>query len=90
MQGTVKWFNSQRGFGFITGEDGTEYFTHWTHILINGYKQLVEGQAVSFTPETSEKGPIATNIQPGELPQQPPKSFRENIIQKAGDTNATQ
>ena len=46
--GTVKWFNSDKGFGFITGEDGNDVFAHFSAIQADGFKSLEEGQAVTF------------------------------------------
>ncbi|KHO13746.1 csp2 protein product [Latilactobacillus curvatus] len=60
--GTVKWFNADKGFGFITGEDGKDVFAHFSAIQGDGYKSLDEGQAVSFDVEDSDRGPQATNI----------------------------
>lgn len=55
-QGTVKWFNEQKGFGFITNEaNGEEIFVHFSSILSNGFKSLVEGQKVSFDTEADPK-----------------------------------
>jgi protein lin-28 len=48
MQGNCKFFNSQKGFGFITGQDGTEYFVHYTAINAEGHKSLAEGEPVQF------------------------------------------
>ena len=64
MKGTVKWFNNQKGYGFIVGEDEKEYFAHYTKIEKEGFKSLNEGQEVTFEVEDSEKGPQATNIVP--------------------------
>ncbi|MBL4934208.1 cold-shock protein [Clostridium sp. YIM B02515] len=62
MTGTVKWFNSQKGFGFITGEDGKDVFAHFSQIKSEGYKSLEEGQKVSFDVAQGPKGPQAENI----------------------------
>ena len=62
MQGTVKWFNSQKGFGFITGEDGKDVFAHFSQIKSEGYKTLEEGQKVSYDVVEGPKGPQAENI----------------------------
>lgn len=62
MNGTVKWFNSEKGYGFITAEDGSEVFAHFSNIQEDGYKSLDEGQAVSFEIEVNDRGPQATNI----------------------------
>jgi CspA family cold shock protein len=60
--GTVKWFNDSKGFGFITGEDGSDVFVHHTSIQGNGFKSLAEGDSVSFDTEKGPKGPKATNV----------------------------
>ena len=62
MTGTVKWFNSEKGFGFITGEDGKDVFAHFSQIKSEGYKSLEEGQKVSFDAVKGQKGPQAENI----------------------------
>jgi CspA family cold shock protein len=61
--GTVKWFNADKGFGFITGEDGNDVFAHYSAIQSDGFKTLEEGQAVTFDVEEGQRGPQATNIQ---------------------------
>ncbi len=61
-QGTVKWFNDSKGFGFITSEDGSEVFVHHTSIQGNGFKSLAEGDRVSFDTENGQKGPKAINV----------------------------
>ena len=60
--GTVKWFNADKGFGFITGEDGNDVFVHFSAIQGDGFKTLEEGQAVSYDVEDGQRGPQATNI----------------------------
>lgn len=61
--GTVKWFNEDKGFGFITPEDGgKDVFVHFRSIQTEGYKTLVEGQQVKFTIEQGQKGPQAANV----------------------------
>jgi len=62
MKGTVKWFNSDKGYGFITGEDGKDYFAHFSQIQAEGYKSLEQGQAVTFEVVEGPKGPNAANI----------------------------
>lgn len=62
MTGKVKWFNSAKGYGFITGDDGTEVFVHFSAINGDGYKSLEDGQAVSYDVNEGEKGPQATNV----------------------------
>lgn len=60
--GTVKWFNKEKGFGFITCEDGKEYFVHFSAIIAEGFKNLIEGQKVEFEPKEGEKGLIADKV----------------------------
>jgi CspA family cold shock protein len=60
--GTVKWFNAEKGFGFITQEDGTDVFAHFSAIQGEGFKTLEEGQAVTFDVEDSDRGPQAVNV----------------------------
>ena len=62
MTGTVKWFNAEKGFGFITAEDGQDYFAHFSQIQKDGYKSLDEGESVEFTAEDSDRGAQATTI----------------------------
>jgi CspA family cold shock protein len=62
MNGTVKWFNAEKGFGFITGEDGNDVFAHFSQIQKEGYKSLEEGQNVSYDVVKGPKGPQAENI----------------------------
>lgn len=62
MNGTVKWFNGEKGYGFIIAEDGKEIFAHFSNINSDGYKTLEEGQEVSFEIEINDRGPQATNI----------------------------
>ena len=62
MTGTVKWFNAEKGFGFITAEDGQDYFAHFSQIQKDGYKSLDEGEQVEFTAEDSDRGAQATII----------------------------
>ncbi len=61
-KGTVKWFNESKGFGFITQEDGTDVFAHYSAIKGNGFKTLAEGDSVSFDVVEGDKGPKAENI----------------------------
>ena len=60
--GTVKWFNETKGFGFITAEDGTDVFAHFSAIQGEGFKTLAEGDKVSFDIVEGDKGPKAENI----------------------------
>jgi cold shock protein len=61
-QGTVKWFNDQKGFGFITVEDGKDVFVHHSAIEGSGFKSLQEGDRVSFEIEQGAKGPAAVKV----------------------------
>jgi CspA family cold shock protein len=60
--GIVKWFNESKGYGFISTEDGSDVFVHYSSIQGNGYKSLVEGDSVSFDVEKGPKGPKAVNV----------------------------
>ncbi len=60
--GTVKWFNDSKGFGFITKEDGGDVFVHFSDIQDSGFKSLAEGQNVTFDVVDSPKGPKAANV----------------------------
>ena len=62
--GTVKWFNSRKGFGFIEREGGDDVFVHFSAIGGDGFKNLEEGQKVEFTVTDGEKGPQAENVVP--------------------------
>ncbi len=61
-KGTVKWFNSEKGYGFISRENGDDVFVHFSAITMDGFKTLEEGQAVQFEIVQGEKGPQATNV----------------------------
>lgn len=63
MNGTVKWFNAEKGFGFITTEEGTDVFAHFSQIQKEGFKTLEEGQSVRFDVVDSEKGLQAEKIE---------------------------
>ncbi|WP_300328638.1 cold-shock protein [Fusobacterium sp.] len=62
LQGKVKWFNKEKGFGFITSEEGKDYFVHFSGIVGEGFKNLEENQSVSFEVEEGAKGPIAVKV----------------------------
>lgn len=62
MKGTVKWFNQDKGFGFITGEDGKEVFAHYSQIQKAGFKSLDENEEVTYEVTQGQKGPQASNI----------------------------
>jgi len=61
-KGTVKWFNNQKGFGFISDEQGNDVFVHYSGIQSNGFKSLGEGQEVEFEVIEGQKGPQAVNV----------------------------
>tara|TARA_B100000965_G_scaffold349183_1_gene322217 strand:- start:156 stop:368 length:213 start_codon:yes stop_codon:yes gene_type:complete len=64
-EGTVKWFNDKKGFGFIAPKDGDkDLFVHMNEIRMDGFKTLKEGQEVDFEEGSSDKGPCATNVVP--------------------------
>jgi len=62
VQGTVKWCNATKGYGFIAREGGDDVFVHFSAIQADGYRTLNEGQRVEFTIESSPKGPQATSV----------------------------
>ena len=62
-QGTVKWFNAEKGFGFIQQEEGNDVFVHFSAIEGDGFKTLEEGQALNFEVEETDRGPQAANVQ---------------------------
>ncbi len=62
-KGTVKWFNAEKGFGFIERENGDDVFVHFSAIQSEGFKSLDEGQAVTFDVEEGQRGPQAANVQ---------------------------
>jgi CspA family cold shock protein len=62
MTGTVKWFNAEKGYGFITTEDGSDVFAHFSQIQADGFKSLNEGEQVDFEVETGDRGDQAVNI----------------------------
>ncbi|MBQ3653785.1 MAG: cold-shock protein [Synergistaceae bacterium] len=61
-QGTVKWFNESKGYGFITADEGKDVFVHYSAVQGEGFKTLNEGQKVSFDVVNGEKGPQAANV----------------------------
>lgn len=62
VNGTVKWFNDKKGFGFIEQDNGPDVFVHHSGIVSNGFKSLDEGARVTFEIENGPKGPSATNV----------------------------
>ena len=62
MTGTVKWFNNQKGYGFISDSEGNDIFVHYSGLVMDGFKTLEEGQAVEFEVTEGAKGPQATNV----------------------------
>ena len=63
QQGKVKWFNADKGFGFIDREGGEDVFVHFSAIQTDGFRTLDEGQSVTFEVEQGQRGPQATNVQ---------------------------
>lgn len=61
-KGTVKWFNNQKGYGFITAEDGKDVFVHYSGLNMEGFKSLEEGAEVEFEIADGAKGPQAVNV----------------------------
>lgn len=61
-RGTVKWFNNQKGFGFISDAEGNDVFVHYSGLNMEGYKTLEEGQEVEYEVVDGTKGPQATNV----------------------------
>jgi CspA family cold shock protein len=64
IEGSVKWFNESKGFGFLSREDGADVFVHHTEIRADGYRTLNEGDKVQFEVVDSPKGPRAANVTP--------------------------
>jgi len=62
LNGTVKWFNAEKGFGFITSEEGNDVFVHFSSIQIEGFKSLQEGDRVRFEVTEGQKRPQAANV----------------------------
>jgi CspA family cold shock protein len=62
VQGTVKWFNAEKGFGFIAQDGGPDVFCHYSAIVGNGYRSLNEAQRVEFDVTQGQKGPQAENV----------------------------
>ncbi|MDO4500502.1 MAG: cold-shock protein [Erysipelotrichaceae bacterium] len=64
MTGKVKWFDNTRGFGFLTGDNGEEVFVHYSQIVCEGFKTLVEDQKVTYEVNHSDRGLEAINVMP--------------------------
>ncbi|AUD62590.1 cold-shock protein [Tenericutes bacterium MO-XQ] len=62
MKGTVKWFDSDKGYGFISSEDNKDIFVHFSAIQTEGYKSLAEGDQVEFEVKDGDRGPQAANV----------------------------
>ncbi|MBI5640588.1 MAG: cold-shock protein [Nitrospirae bacterium] len=62
VEGTIKWFNEKKGFGFIQQDNGPDIFVHYSSIASEGFKTLAEGQRVKFDIEEGDKGPKAVNV----------------------------
>ena len=63
MTGTVKWFNSEKGYGFITTDEGQDIFVHYSSINAEGFKTLNEGDQVEFEVQEGDRGPQAANVE---------------------------
>ena len=64
MSGKTKWFSEKKGYGFITGDDGKDYFVYFADINMDGFKTLKEGHAVTFDTKTTDRGVSAVNVTP--------------------------
>lgn len=85
--GTVKWFNNAKGYGFILPDEGGEdLFVHYTSILMDGYKTLKAGQAVTFDVVKGGKGLHATNIKTSDSATSSPKTKESETKSEAGET----
>ena len=62
LKGKVKWFNAEKGFGFIVGDDGKDIFVHFSAINQEGYKALAEGDVVTYEVRDTDRGPQAANV----------------------------
>ena len=62
QQGTVKWFNAKKGYGFISDEEGKDVFVHFSALNMDGFKELKDGEPVEFEVVEGEKGPQAANV----------------------------
>ena len=80
MEGTIKWFNTRKGFGFVKGEDGEDYFVHYSALEANVF--LRENDKVSFDPVQTEKGKQAQNVK---LLQKGSERNKEELSEESGD-----
>ena len=85
LHGTVKWFNPQKGYGFIARENGPDVFVHHSAIVMEGYRTLQEGELVSYELQASDKGPIAVNVVRAES-KQPDKTEQPASNDTSGAT----
>jgi CspA family cold shock protein len=77
-EGKVKWFNTRKGYGFISTDDGKDIFVHYSNITSDGYKTLAEGDPVTFDVVDGEKGPRAENVVPKGAPKSEPAPKTES------------
>ena len=77
-EGKVKWFNTRKGYGFISTDDGKDIFVHYSNIASDGYKTLAEGDPVTFDVVDGEKGPRAENVIPKGAPKTGPAPKTES------------
>ena len=77
-EGKVKWFNTRKGYGFISTDDGKDIFVHYSNIESDGYKTLAEGDPVTFDVVDGEKGPRAENVVPTGAPKSKPAPKTES------------
>jgi CspA family cold shock protein len=77
-EGKVKWFNTRKGYGFISTDDGKDIFVHYSNIASDGYKTLAEGDPVTFDVVDGEKGPRAENVVPKSAPKSEPAPKTES------------
>jgi CspA family cold shock protein len=77
-EGKVKWFNTRKGYGFISTDDGKDIFVHYSNIESDGYKTLAEGDPVTFDVVDGEKGPRAENVVPKSAPKSKPAPKTES------------
>ena len=87
MTGTVKWFNNQKGYGFISDSEGNDVFVHYSGLVMDGFKSLEEGQAVEFEVTEGAKGPQATHVlNPTTELRRTFHSYNSNLIFKSYTT----